>query len=200
MAEKDEGGKRRRSTDDTDALLRGVRDGDQAAMEQLAARHVESLHRLARARMSPAVRDRYESEELAWEAIRRGLERAATFDSRHRGAFLAYLRSILLNLIRDEARRVARRPPRTEIPAMLRDPDPTPLALTIDRQVREKYEAALARLPQKQRAAVFLRVEGYSYEEVARATGTASPDAARMAVKRGLSTLAKLMSEVRAKT
>ena len=166
-------------------------------MKRLATRHVETLHRFARARMSPAMRERREPEELAWETMRRGLDRAATFDSRRKGAFLAYLRSILLNLIRDEARRAARRPQRTEMPATLRDPDPTPLALTIDRQVRERYEAALARLPEKQRAAVLLRVEGCSYEEVARVTGHASADAARMAVKRGLSTLAKRLSPAR---
>ncbi len=58
----------------------------------------------------------------------------------------------------------------------------------------ERFQEALKRLSQEDRRAIIWRIElGYSFAEVAEALGKTSPDAARMAVSRALSRLAKAM-------
>ncbi len=58
----------------------------------------------------------------------------------------------------------------------------------------ERYEAALARLSDADRELIVASVElGYSYEQLAEATGRASPDAARKAARRALVKLAEEM-------
>ena len=70
--------------------------------------------------------------------------------------------------------------------------NPTPLEATVSRENLERYEAALSRLRPEDREAIVMRVElGLSHEEIARALGKPSPDAARMAVSRALVRLAE---------
>ena len=58
----------------------------------------------------------------------------------------------------------------------------------------EQYEGALGRLSEPEREAIVARIEmGHGYEEIARALGKPSPDAARMAVSRALVRLAEEM-------
>lgn len=180
----------------TATLLERVRRGDAGAREKLAARYVETLRRLARGRLPRSARERYETDEMVQETVLRGLERVGRFEPRRAGAFLAYLRRILLNLIYDECRRAARRPGVTEVPEGLRDLRPTPLTGLIRKEARERCEAALARLPEAQREVVLLRLEGHSFEDIARATGRPSADAARMQVNRGMRRLGELMKEM----
>lgn len=180
----------------TAALLERVRRGDAGARDRLAARYIETLRRLARGRLPRAARSRYETDELVQDTVLRGLDRVGRFEPRRTGAFLAYLRRILLNLIYDECRRAARRPGVTEIPEGLRDLRPTPLTGLISREARARYEAALAELPEGQREAVVLRLEGHSFDEIARKTGRPSADAARMQVNRGMRRLGEIMKEM----
>ena len=107
---------------------------------------------------------------------------------------MAYLRQILLNAIRDEARRVARRPARRSLDDNLGDlpPGDEPAG---DETI-ELYEAALATLPEEHQEAVILRVEfGWSYPEIAEAVGSPSANAARMVVTRALVRIAEAMDE-----
>jgi len=76
------------------------------------------------------------------------------------------------------------------------DPGPSPLEEVMGAETLERYEAALARLGEEERAAVVMRVDlGCSYAEIAEALGRPSPDAARMAVGRALVRLAREMRE-----
>jgi RNA polymerase sigma-70 factor (ECF subfamily) len=116
------------------------------------------------------------------------------FEPRHEGAFLAYLRRIVLNAVRDELRRAARRPARAELGETLLQPGPSVVEQAIGRETVEAYEAALATLPEEQREAVIMRVEfGYTYPEIAEALGKPSANAARMAVSRALLRIAEVM-------
>jgi RNA polymerase sigma-70 factor (ECF subfamily) len=179
----------------TAELLIGVRKGDRAAREALADRYGRILRRLAHGRLPASARDRYETEELAQDTVLRGIAKAEQFEHRGAGAFLGYLRQILLNLIRDEVRRAARRPDRVEIEDRLPDPAPTPLGKLISRDVMRRYETALATLPDDQQEVVQLRLEGYSFNDVAHLTGKPSADAARMQYKRGMQRIAEHMQE-----
>jgi RNA polymerase sigma-70 factor (ECF subfamily) len=116
------------------------------------------------------------------------------FDHRGEGALLAYLRQALLNRIRNEYRRVGRRPEMTEVHTGLDAERRSPLESAILTQDLERYDAAMEQLEEEERAAVMLRLElGYAYAEIAQALQKPSEDAARMAVSRAILKLAKLM-------
>ena len=67
------------------------------------------------------------------------------------------------------------------------DSSPSPLDCAIGQDLQERYESAMMRLKEEERAAVFLRVElGIAYAEIASVLNKPSSDAARMTVQRAL--------------
>jgi DNA-directed RNA polymerase specialized sigma24 family protein len=99
-----------------------------------------------------------------------------------------------MNRIRDQIRRMDRRPEATELDTQAEDHAPSPLEQSIGRQAVERYEAALARLSDGDRELIIASVElGYSAEQLAEATGRASPEAARKASRRAVLKLAEEM-------
>jgi RNA polymerase sigma factor (sigma-70 family) len=175
--------------DCTTALITRVRAGDGAAREQLLARYLPRLRRWAHGRLPDYARAGADTDDLVQVTLIRTLNRLQDFTPQREGAFLAYLRTILLNVVREEIRRLAR------IPAAL------PLNECLSRVEQDcgssllsTYEAALAVLSERDREAVILRVEfGYSHEEIAEAIGSPSANAARMTVARALVRLAEEM-------
>jgi RNA polymerase sigma-70 factor (ECF subfamily) len=175
-------------------LVEGARAGDPRAREQLARRCVESLLRFAHGRVPRGARGRIDSSDLVQTAVLRAFERLQAFERRGHGSFLAHLRTIVLNQVRDEAARMAARAPHVEPGESLAHPGPSPLEAAIGRELVEAYEAALARLPDEQREAIVLRLEmGYSYQEIAEAVGSPSANATRMMLARALVRLAREM-------
>ena len=102
----------------------------------------------------------------------------------------------ILNKIRDEIRRVGRRPKPAQ---MSGDPESSlasPLEEAVGTESLERYEKALASLQPGDREAIVARIEmGMSYSDLAVALGKPSPDAARMAVSRALLRIAKEMKK-----
>lgn len=122
------------------------------------------------------------------------IARLDVFEPQREGALQAYLRQALLNRIQDEIRRVHRRPRRTELDEEHPDPGDSPLETAVGRETLARYEAALARLRDDERALVLMRVELHcSYQEIAESLGKPSVDAARMAAGRALLRLAREM-------
>jgi RNA polymerase sigma-70 factor (ECF subfamily) len=116
------------------------------------------------------------------------------FEPRHEGAFLAYLRKILVNQIRDEIGRAARMGQCEPLDDELPSSDRTPLQEAIGQQVLEAYDTALSRLGSRHQQAVVLRIElGYNHRQVAEAMGCISPNAARLLVARALVRLASIL-------
>ena len=180
-------------------LLRRVREGEKGASDQLVRRFLPILRRWAHGRLPPHARDLSDTDDLVQVTLVRALNHIGTFEPRREGAFLAYLRRILLNSLRDEVRRVNRRPTRTELTDDLADPALVVDAVGSDTMIA--YEAALSTLSERQQEAVILRVEfGYSYAEIAEATQSASPNAARMMISRSLARLAEVMDGKRTRT
>jgi RNA polymerase sigma-70 factor (ECF subfamily) len=178
----------------TARLLERVRAGDAGAREHLFARVLPALTRWAHHRLPAGVRDLAETDDLVQMTVARVLDRLDRFESRGEGAFLAYLRQVLLNLVRDQIRRSAVRPRTTELDEAVPDPGPSLLERTVRRETLERYEAALAELEPEQREAVLMRVEfGYSHQEIAEALGKPSADAARMTVARAFVAVARRM-------
>lgn len=179
----------------TAMLLERIRDGDAAARERLFARMLPALTRWAHARLPARARDLAETDDLVQVALGRALARVDTFEARREGAFLAYLRQILRNLVLDEVRRVRGRATE-ELSDSLEDPGPSPLERTVRGDVLGRYERALEHLEPEAREAILLRFEfEYSYPQIAEAIGKPSPDAVRMMVGRALVELARHMRE-----
>src|SRR5262245_27122749 len=97
-------------------LIALARQGDSAARERLMRRVFPALTRWARGRLPYYARDLAETDDLVQVTLIRALSHLDTIDVKGEGAFLAYLRRVLLNAIRDEIRRWRRHPTRQSLP------------------------------------------------------------------------------------
>lgn len=183
--------------DSTALLIERARGGDDSARETLFARFLPVLRTWGHRRLPSRARDLADTEDLVQVTLLRALRRLDEFRPEREGAFLAYLRTILLNAVREEIRRSSRRGTREDVSDDLPDTHRSIVEQVAGRQALERYERALSTLPDTVQQAVLLRLEfGYSYEQIAEATGSRSPDAARMTVVRALKALAGALDEL----
>lgn len=182
------------AVDSTVELLNRARAGDPSALDALFARCLPPLRRWARGRLPAGARGVLETQDLVQDTVLNALQHLDHFESRHQGALQAYLRQAVLNRIRDEARRLARRPAPTELNEAQPSPDASPLDIAVGREGVERYEAALQRLRPADREAIVGRIElQYDYEELAVLLSKPSANAARVAVTRALARLVEQM-------
>jgi RNA polymerase sigma factor (sigma-70 family) len=196
MEPADESGQR---SDTSVELLARVRAGDREALEVLLFRYVPSLKRWASGRLPRWARDIAETEDVVHDTVVRTLRRIDSFEPQHDGALQAYLRQAVMNRIKDECRRVSRRPNvHTLDDATPDDESLSPLAKAIGREGVKKYEVALGMLREEDREAIVGRVElGYDYNELAEMLRKPTANAARVCVSRALVKLADAMRQVR---
>jgi len=96
--------------------------------------------------------------------------------------------------VRDELRRLGRRPPAADLETLELAGGDSPLALAIGRESVERYRRALDRLKPEDRELVIARIEmGYTYVELAEMLGRPSSEAARKAAQRALVRVAEEM-------
>jgi RNA polymerase sigma-70 factor (ECF subfamily) len=177
----------------TGELLRRVRGGDLDARERLIRHYVPLLQRWARGRLPAGARNLVETDDLVQVTLIRAMNRMESFEPRREGAFLAYLRKILLNLVREQARIGARH---AAEPISERLADPRAAADEGDHAVLDRYEAALEKMSDRPRQAAILRLEfGYSYAQIAEAVGCPTADGARKIVERAMLRLATEMAD-----
>jgi RNA polymerase sigma-70 factor (ECF subfamily) len=139
-----------------------------------------------------------DTDDLVQVTLKKTLDHLGTFEYMGEGSFLAYVRRIMLNEVRDQARRYARRPRPEDLTDAIADGKPSPLENAIGREALERYETALARLSRHAQEAIVLRVEyGFTYQETARCVNLVSSEAARQLVKRSLRKLAEEMARER---
>lgn len=178
----------------TAALLEQIRAGDGDARERLFARFLPVLTRWAHRRLPVSARDTADTHDLVQVTLLRAFNNLERFEARGEGAFLAYLRQILLNIVRDEIRRAARTRPVEALPDDLAGGGPSVVEEVVGRDLLLRYEGALASLPPEMQEAVILRIElGYSHQAVADALRKPSADAARVMVARALVRIAQAM-------
>jgi RNA polymerase sigma-70 factor (ECF subfamily) len=150
---------------DDDQLMALVQRQDQAAFGRLVHRHLDSVHRyLVRLTASAA-----DADELAQEAFLRLWQRA---DSYRPGLVKlgTWLHRIAHNLAVDELRRRRPQTDETELPAAPDQSNPEHQAEATE--TGRRLDAALARLPEYQRAALLLcQVQGFSNREAAEILG-----------------------------
>lgn len=181
--------------DSTTQLLARLHAGDDSARDALVARYLPILKRWAHGRLPRTGRDLVDTDDLVQTTFLRALGNLDRFQApTGTGAFFAYLRKILLNAVRDELRRSARKGARSD-----RDPDLVAdqgslVEQSIGQETLQHYERGMERLTEDQQAAVILRVEfGMSFPEIAAELEIPSADAARMTVSRALARVAEEM-------
>lgn len=178
------------NAESTATLLQHVRSGDHAARERLVARYLPMLRRWARGRLPLRARDLNDTQDIVQIALVSALQQLDRFEPKHEGAFLAYLRTCLMNTIRMEIRRVSRRGVGEELHDMALPESEISRRFGIDTAI--DYERALAKLSERRREAVILRFEfGMSFAEIAAAMDQPSANAAHMMVSRALIDLAQ---------
>lgn len=177
----------------TATLIRLYQDGKAEAREELLARCLPALRRWAHGRLPAWGRDLAETDDLVQVTLLRAAQNLERFSPERQGAFLAYLRQILMNALRDELRRNQRQP-HTSLDEASLNVVAAPSGGFAPEDLLT-YEAALETLADRQRQAVVLRIEfGLTFPEVAAELGLASANAARMLISRGL---VKIAEEIR---
>jgi RNA polymerase sigma factor (sigma-70 family) len=177
-------------------LLRQAQAGDTQALNRLFGRYMPPLVRFAHRRVPAWARGGLDTGDLVQETILQAFRRLKFFEPRGDGALLGYLRRSLLNRIRDQFRRAARRPAPLELDESTPDEGASPLDLTITEEERARYATGLEQLRPADREAIIGRLElGYSYEQLALVLGKPTPEAARLAVRRALLKLGEQMRQ-----
>ena len=182
--------------DSTLALVSRAREGDRAAREGLAARYQAALQRFAHGRVPLSARGLVDTVDVVQAAMMRAIGRLADIDLSVPGSLLAYLRTTVLNQIRDEIRRARRRPQTTALDDQLPAQDQDPLEAAISAQQLQRYDLALLQLPADQQEAFLMRIEmGCSHQEIADALGRTSAESARMLVRRAIRAVTAMLRE-----
>ncbi len=182
----------------TKTLLNKVKSGDKAASERLCAVFIPKLKNWAHGRLPLYARDLTETDDLVQSSFLKALSRLHEFEPQREGAFLAYLRQIMINDIRMELRRHSHLayPNTLDYTVELFDQEASVLQQLIGSEAMASYETSLIELKEHEREAVLMRLEfGYSFPEIASAMALNSPNAARMKVSRALQKMAELMYE-----
>jgi RNA polymerase sigma-70 factor (ECF subfamily) len=183
------------TSESTAELLGLCRQGSNTARDQLMRRFLPILRNWARGRLPQHARENAATDDLVQLTLVRALSHLDDFVPEREGAFLAFLRAIFLNQLRDEMRRTVRAPNRATVDDIdvLAGTD-SPLESAVGQQALEAYEAALAELPAVDREAVLMRLEfGYEYAEIAVDLGLPSANAARMRISRAVEQLAGII-------
>ena len=177
-----------------DLVLRANR-GEGPALDALLARYLPRLHRWAHGRLPPAARGAVQTQDLVQDTLMHVIERLPAFNPRHEGAFQGYVRTALLNRVRDLARHYQRKGPAVPLDSNLAAEECSPLDLAVGQQTLERYEAALDRLRPDDKALIVARIElGLPYGEIAAMFEKPSVAAAHMALSRALFKLAEEMA------
>jgi RNA polymerase sigma-70 factor, ECF subfamily len=176
-------------------LLNRAKGGDRSALDLLLERCIPALRRWAHARLPQSARGMVDTADMVQDTVLAALRRLEVFEARHQGALQAYLRTAVMNRIRDVIRQRDRRPLQSEMPEDLLDDHTSQLDQLIGAQNVSFYEAALGRLRSSDREAIVGRIEmQYSYEELATVLNKPTANAARVAVARALK---RLVDEMR---
>jgi RNA polymerase sigma-70 factor (ECF subfamily) len=178
-------------------LVSRVRRGDERARDQLFGRYLAVLTRFAHGRVPPAVRGAQDTSDVVQESLVRALKSIETFEPRRQGSFLAYLKTIVNNMIKDLGRKAMRTPRHEEYEDDVPAGDRDVLDTIVTREEFDVYLVAMKRLRPQQQDAIIHRIEkGWSYQELAEHIDCPTANAARMVVHRALARLTDEMASL----
>jgi RNA polymerase sigma factor (sigma-70 family) len=163
--------------------------------ETLIQKCLPALNRWAHGRLPAAARGRLDTRDLVQEAVLHLIARSQSFEPTTAEAALAYLRKTVLNLVRDEARRLARRPATSELTEDAAEVVESPLDALIQRETFVHYRRALHHLKPRDRRLIVASLEyDWSVQEIAARLSITSVAAARVALARALQRLGKQLA------
>lgn len=170
-------------------LLNRIRAGDDQARAELIQRIGPLLQRFARGRIPSLLRHEQDTADLLQSTWLRVLDKLEGIRTDAPGDFFSYLRTVLLNALREALRRHQRSP----VSAHAGDGEAEQMtAENVAADDWVAYEHALARLPQEQRVLLQMRFEfGMSFVEIANEFDE-KPDAIRMRVNRAVQRIAEV--------
>ena len=175
---------------ETVELVQRAKAGETLALEQLVARVLPRIQRWAHGRLPRGARNMLDTGDIVQEVLVNSLRHLENFEVRGPGAFLSYLRRGLVNRLEDERRKLACRPVPAEMPNDVVATEASPLQQAVSAEQHARYEAALAKLEELERAAIIGRFEwGYSYAELAIVLAKPTEGAARQGVLRAVQRL-----------
>jgi RNA polymerase sigma-70 factor, ECF subfamily len=176
-------------------LVARAKTGDQLAIELLCSRYLKRLQTWAHGRLPAWARSHVDTQDIAQETLVQVIRRLDQFEPKHEGAFQGYVFRTMINRVLDELRRAQRRPAGEPLDSAHQTAGPSPFELAVADQLRARYESALLRLKETDRAAIVARIElELSWPDVTAALEKPSVAAAQMAVSRALVKLAREMS------
>jgi len=182
------------SDEPTMELVIRAKTGDLDATNALLERCLPPLKRWAHGRLPIAARGSLDTDDIVQNVALHMLKRLDRFEPRHVGAMQSYLRQAVINRIRDEVRRVGRRPPPVELPEDAPSQRASALEVAIEAETYERYREALRGLRARDRELIVGRIEmQWSFAEIAHRFEVPSVDAARMAVSRAMRRLTKAL-------
>lgn len=200
-----------RSGPDTDELLRRAGAGDDDARQQLLVRHQGRLRRMVAVRLDRRLAARVDPSDLVQEALMDAHRKLDDYLRRRPLPFYPWLRRLawerLVQLHRRhlwaDKRSVLREEPpplpddsAAELAERLGGPTSSPSGAAVRRELRERLQAALARLGERDHEVLVLRyLEQLSTAEAAAVLGT-SPGAVRVRHTRALERLHALLGDV----
>jgi len=196
--------------EETARLVQLAQGGDVDALNELFARHYQTMVELARRRLGARLRAKEEPDDLAQTTFREATRDFANYQYRGEGSFLRWLIQILQNKIRDRAefysagkRDLSKERP-MEAPALDRDsgvrsfePSADDLTVTLQVQRGEDYDLvrkALAELsPDHRKAITLVFFQGLSLREAGRQLGGRTEDAVRMLLRRAEARMGEIL-------
>lgn len=200
-------------SEETVQLLQGAEGGDTGAVNRLMNRHREALRRLVHLRMDRALQRRVDASDVVQDVMFEASRRLDDYLSEPRMPFHLWLRQLAKDRIVDMHRRhraaqrrsVDRERPldrpqfgdqsSLDLAAQLRDPELTPAAQNIRRELQQRFLEAIEHLSEDDRDIILMRhFEELGNSEVAEALGL-SPAAAGMRYLRALRRLRGVLGE-----
>lgn len=180
-----------------DQLLERAKHGDRDALEGLFERLSGPLRHWARGRLPRWARHSADTADIVQEALMNTFRRLDHFEPREHRALRAYLQTAIRNRIRDEIRRTRSHGSQTDVETLELVSTMGLFETALESENLARYRQALGRLPACDQELIVARLElGYTYEQVATATGRPSAHAARVAIRRALLRLATEVTSI----
>jgi RNA polymerase sigma-70 factor, ECF subfamily len=198
---------------ETGELLRGAGRGEPAAVNALLDRHREALARMVQARLDQRLSRRVDASDVVQDVLLEASQRLAGYLADPRLPFALWLREMAKDRIIDLHRRhrvalrrsLDREQPLSpanfgdrsslELAAQLRDPELTPAAMALRKELHQRFLDALDRMEEEDREILVMRhIEQLTNSEAASILGL-SPPAAGMRHLRALRRMREILGE-----
>ncbi|QDS93097.1 RNA polymerase sigma factor CnrH [Roseimaritima multifibrata] len=182
--------------DGTETLLAAARTGDEEAINQLFDRHRDPVRRLVRMRLDRRVQQRVDVSDVVQEVMLEANGRLQNYLENPVMAFHLWIRQIAWDRMIDTYRKhrgsakrdLDREQPlylggdaeksTLELAAALQDPQLTPQAIAVQRELASQVNAGIEKLDEQDREVLWMRhFEHLTNQEVASALGISDPAA-----------------------